>query len=335
MNTTKPGLARRALPIGIGLLGLLIGAELVCRYALGLGTPPLYEAHPQLEYRLVPSQELQRFGNRISVNRWGMRAADFEATKASPDELRVLVMGDSIVNGGSQIDQSELSTSLLQVSLHKALGRPVTVGNASAGSWGPGNWLAHARLFGFLDADVVVLVLGSGDHADNPLFRPLDVDHPTEPPVLALQEAVQRYLPRFLPMAWRPIPSDQPSPSADPVADSARGLADLEAFLRLAQADGRRVIVFHHPDRDELVKGFYLPGFNEERALLQRLRLPLIELRMAYASEGEALYRDGVHHNARGQQVLAQALHGAVLEAVAPTRPVLQSPLASPSTASP
>ncbi len=48
-------------------------AELFSRSILGLGDPPLYVADPQIEYMLLPEQDVLRFGNRILVNQWGMR----------------------------------------------------------------------------------------------------------------------------------------------------------------------------------------------------------------------------------------------------------------------
>lgn len=324
MNTRPAWRASRALPLLALAVALLAAAELACRGVLGLGTPPLYEADAGFEYRLRPNQDLHRFGNHIFVNRWGMRAPDFEAGKADAGELRVMVMGDSVVNGGSQIDQDDLGTTLLQARLQAELGRPVTVGNISAGSWGPGNWLAYAQRFGFFDADVVALVLGGGDQADNPSFAPLGINHPTQRPLLAMEEAVQRYLPRFLPEPLRTAWSLQPAgPQAPVQADaqaSARGLADLETFLRLAGADGRSVVVFYHPDRDEMLSGRPIDGHDQIGMLVRRLSLPFIELRVPYQRAGLSIYRDNIHHSAQGQRVMADALHAAVVPALVQAR---------------
>ena len=328
MNAPAPRRARRVLSFAVALVLLLAGAELASRTVLGLGTPPLFEADPLIEYRLKPSQDVQRFGNRVSINRWSMRSPDFDAHKTQANELRVMVFGDSVVYGGNQIDQQQLSTTLLQASLQSALDRPVTVGNVSAGTWGPGNWLGYARHFGFMDADLVLLVIGSEDYADNPTFAPLDIDHPTEWPVWALQEAALRYLPRYLPFGSTPLPQSDTSPHPSEVA---RGQADLADFLRMAQAGGRRVVVLHHPDRNELLKSRYLPGFDWERKLVQSLRIPFIEMRIAYASAGEAIYRDDVHHSVLGQKVMAQALETAASMALGA---VPKSPQPPPTRAS-
>jgi len=313
--------ARRSGWALLGLVVLLAAGEMVARLGLGLGTPPLYEADPDVEYRLKPLQSVKRFGNAIEVNRWGMRSDDFGPRKTREDELRVLVFGDSVINGGAVIDQADLATARLQRQLTAALQHPVVVGNVSAGSWGPGNWLGFARRFGWLDADLVILMVNSGDHADNPSFGPLGIDHPTEAPTLALQELMQRYLPRYLP-ALAPRASDEPTApvvSAGPSdRETLRGQADLAAFLSLAQQDGRRLLVVQHPDRAELLTGQYESGYAIQAATLRGIGLDLIEMRPALAGTGEANYRDNIHHTPTGQRALADGLTALAL-------PLLQS----------
>jgi hypothetical protein len=160
-----------------GILIILFGfgsaAEWFARARLGLGNPPLSVTHPTIEYLFKPNQDVLRFGNRVRINAYGMRSDDFPTNKAQ-DEFRVLVFGDSVLNGGNLTDQKELATELLSVRLEQALERPVVVGNVSAGSWGPGNWLGYAREYGFFDADAVVLLISTHDYRDNPTFEPLN-----------------------------------------------------------------------------------------------------------------------------------------------------------------
>jgi len=116
-----------------------------------------------------------------------------------PGVLRILFVGDSVINGGSQIDQSDLATTLLQDRLSRATGRRVQVGNASAGGWGPPNEIAYLKRFGFFDADIVVYVWSSHNycnvHHSQIAGGP---DFPTRAPVLALQEAIIRYIPLII-----------------------------------------------------------------------------------------------------------------------------------------
>jgi lysophospholipase L1-like esterase len=308
------------LPIWVVALLLFaalgISAEALSRWVLGLGTPPLYEADAGFEYRLRPDQDLYRFGNHIVVNRWGMRSDDFGKTKVNPSELRVMVFGDSVVNGGSEVGHQALATTLLQETLQQTLARPVVVGNISAGSWGPGNWLAYAQRFGFFEADLVVLVVGSGDARDNPVFGPLSINQPTEQPALALQEAVLRYLPRYLPEQMTSLLIEQPPLAlTSPVTTDAnaqdpteRGLDDLRRFLTLASGEGRQVVVFHHPGRSETDSGQMDAGHAEIVTLVQGMGLHLVELREDYRQAREPVYRDAVHLTVSGQRVLASVL---------------------------
>ena len=185
---------------------IFVSLELFARYGLGLGTPPLSVVHPTIEYLYKPDQDVYRFGNHFIVNHYGMRSRDFSAHKSDLAEYRVMVFGDSVVNGGNLTDHANLATTMLESRLSDRLKRPVIVGNISAGSWGPGNWLAYGKEYGFFDADCVILVISSHDAEDNPTFEPLNPNtHPTEKPLLALSEAVFRYLPRYLPAAIRDV----------------------------------------------------------------------------------------------------------------------------------
>lgn len=230
---------RRKLFLVLLALAVIVSGELFCRMVLGLGDPPLYVTDPQIEYMMKPDQDVKRFGNHVFVNHWGMRSPEISQHKQNTDEIRVLIFGDSVVNGGSETDQSLLATTLMQQRLQTTLGRPVVVGNISAGSWGPGNWLAYAKRYGFFDADVLVLVVNSGDFADNPTFAPLKSSHPTQKPLLALQEAVFRYLPRYLPSfdQFSNTPTNLPTVAISAEA-IAQGDSDLRQFLTLAQAGG-------------------------------------------------------------------------------------------------
>src|SRR3984957_16390392 len=74
---------RKLLPrILIVIFLALISAELVCRYAIGLGDPPLYVADSKMEYLLQPSKTYYRFHKRFSVNQYGMRSDGFPQEKS-------------------------------------------------------------------------------------------------------------------------------------------------------------------------------------------------------------------------------------------------------------
>lgn len=74
-----------------------------------VGLPVPCEADPVHEYRLRPGQDHRRFGNRILVNAAGMRSPPV-APVPETGTLRLLVLGDSVVNGGAETDHADLAT---------------------------------------------------------------------------------------------------------------------------------------------------------------------------------------------------------------------------------
>ncbi len=287
----------------------LAASELVARLAFGLGTPPLVVSHPTNEYMMRPDQDVRRFGNRYIVNRYGMRSEPFEGRKTG---LRILVFGDSVVNGGSQTDQDDLATSLVGKALIGKGLKNVTVGNISAGSWGPGNWLAYAREYGFFEADAVVLVISSHDYADNPTFAPLDRDHPSQKPLLALQELAGRYVPGALLKMFGRAMSPQRSVGNEKDEEAvAKGLADLRSFLRLAAEASPHVLVLQHLTRDEILGPAAEPGYFRIRKICEEAGLRPVSMEARFResmARGEVPYRDDIHPNAEGQRVMAEVI---------------------------
>jgi hypothetical protein len=134
----------------VGFALVLVGGEAFARYRLGLGTPPLSMTHPKIEYMYQPNQDVYRFGNHFIVNQYGMRSLPFPQKKQDQNEYRIMVFGDSVLNGGNLTDHQALATTLLADRLSQESSKKVIVGNISAGSWGPGNWLAYAQEYGMI-----------------------------------------------------------------------------------------------------------------------------------------------------------------------------------------
>jgi hypothetical protein len=297
----------------IAVIALLAGGELFARYYVGLGDPPLSQTHPTIEYYFKPHQNVRRFGNVFRTNRYGMRSDDFPPQKRTPDELRVMVYGDSVVNGGNLTDHSRLATTYLQNRLANELRRPVFVGNISAGSWGPPNELAYLRQFGFLDADIVVLVLSSSDYDDAPTFEPLNpLTHPTQAPVSALWEGITRYLPRYINGTMinesGTVPDVQQVPNK---ADVEASLSAEREFLETAKTHGVKVLLVQHWTESELRSRHPLQGHTEIRRIATEAAVPIsddADKLQAHLDAGKTPFRDDIHLNDEGQLALAELL---------------------------
>ena len=297
------------------IVTLFAGGEWFARAQLGLGTPPLYVPDALTEYRLKPDQEINRFGNRIAVNAFSMRSAPLAPVRDQSLQ-RVLIFGDSVLWGGSVLDQNLIATDLLQKSGN------FEVGNVAAPSWGPGNWLGWAQRYGFLEANTVVLVISSHDAADNPSSETFlgNRNQPLHPPVSALWEGFNRYfLPRFKALLPSAPPADSDSTYAAPTSANdarvQRSLGDLRTLIKLARTSGARVLAVQFADREEAASGKLKPGNRWISELLQSQNVTTVQAGPIFRSCGpiSTLYIDGIHpYTASGQACLAKTIERAL-----------------------
>jgi lysophospholipase L1-like esterase len=319
----------------LALVGLLVAGELVARFYLQLGEPPLSMFDADMEYRFQPWQTCHRFGHLIHYNAYSQRADDYPPHKSSPDELRVMVIGDSVVNGGAPTDQSEVCTSVLQQMLRREFDhRTIYVGNASAASWGPPNELAYVQKFGLFDADVVVLVFNSEDAGDAPTFAPVigSSDFPDHRPISALWEGIAHYGPGQLARFHLDFFSGSPGPASSlpgevgiPMCISA-----IQDMVKIGRESGAKVIIgqqMEQIDQAPVEERDFLPAAHDliQWAARQSGVEPVEwhDQFVASMRAGQMPYRDYIHPNAVGSRIIAEALFPAVREALlqATTRP--------------
>lgn len=289
------------------VLLLFLAAEVFVRVKLGLGNPTLFFADSELEYAYVANQRTRRFGNWITINRWHMRAPDFADTKASDDELRVIVLGDSVIFGGQHVDDADVCSAIAGRLLQQRTGRPTVVGNASAGSWGPPNLLAFVRRFGTLSADAVVIVLSSHDAEDVigkwfPVGR--SPSYPDRKPRIALMELAARKVPRLMDHSPPPTPG-----VVRPADDDA--IPDFRQLLALLRERGVPTVFFLHWEQRELKANQADPGMQRLIDASRDEGIEPISLRPIFEAN-PAGYRDNIHPSATGQHLLGQAIADAV-----------------------
>lgn len=297
----------------IGLLALGAG-EIFARVVLGLGTPPLTIAHPTIEYMFRPNQDVMRFGNRQLYNEYGMRS---ERLPAAGEEGIVLVIGDSVINGGNLTDHADLATTIAG---HED--RHHFYANISAGNWGPGNQLAYLQNFGTFGADAAILVLNTDDIDDIPTFGPINpATSPLENPTTALGEAIMRYLPRYLPDAMsallRPSVVQHPYPQQTAELGGPEYLVGL--FSLFAETSIPVCIVLHRrlEEQEELLPQ-NLPSISD---LASEWGIATVETWPEFTRGDDApadFYRDSIHINEAGQAVLVGVLYDCINQAVIP-----------------
>jgi len=286
----------RIVAYALGALVLLAAAgEVVLRFALGLGNPVLIQADPACAYILKPDQDVFRFFAHTHINRYGMRSDEVGAHR--PDALRLLFVGDSIAYGTSRVDQREIFTELLHRDLPAVVNRPVEVLNASAGAWAPDNELSYLRSRGTFDANVVLLVLNNGD-----------LTQPRATLEAVGGEVFTRYLrPRMTHWMERNDAGDSVDANAGQVARD--NLADLDSIDELVTSQGVRLIVIFIPFRKDI------PARSQDsESAIQRWAaahcVAMFDLTAAETpyTAAEITLDNGVHFNAKGNLILAQAI---------------------------
>lgn len=179
------------LLIVVALLFLIL-CEVILREGWGFCDTVLMQESERYEYIAQPNQDRMRFRHHVIYNSLSMRSS--EPQKGS---VRILGLGDSVINGGVLTDQDSLATTLLSSALSDTLHQEVQILNISAGSWGPDNCNAYLEEKGYFDAKVMLLVVSSHDAYDNMDFKPtvgVHVSFPSKQYISAIVELFDRYL---------------------------------------------------------------------------------------------------------------------------------------------
>ncbi len=288
------------------VIGCLLLAEGGLRLILGLGNPPIYIADDEIGYLLAPNQNLKRMGNQITVNQYSMRSEAISESK--PDSLwRVLLLGDSIINGGWWTDQQETIAAVLQQKLSSEA-NSVEVLNASANSWGPHNELAYIKRFGVFESQILIVVINTDDlfaTAPNSLVVGRSSNYPERKPVLALIEAYERFIAKP-----QPLPNQKPEPG-DRVGFN---LAAIKEMNEIAQSQNSRFILAMTPLLRELEgtgsRDYEQKARNRLQEFTAQAKITYIDFLPLFADfpQPEFLYRDHIHLSPQGNHFVSETL---------------------------
>ncbi|MCF2444232.1 hypothetical protein L0657_09705 [Dyadobacter sp. CY345] len=263
-------------------------AELVLRYKYGFCNAPLYVSDPDFEYIYAPNQEVKRFGNVVRTNNFSMRNDPLSPA----DSIVILLIGDSVVNGGSLTDQDSLASGFLEKRLSSTLNTRVRVLNISAGSWGPDNVAAYLKKFGLFKAKLICLVTSSHDAHDimgHESIIGIDPNMPDKQYPSAILEVWERYkylYPYYIEYYSAKIPFFSTQKEIDPVAQKPK--TDSLAIKIEARRDEK--IISEKPDDGGIRKsgiGFN-PGYAELVKMAKDNNIPFFIYLHPEISEVEA-----------------------------------------------
>ncbi|MCC3431658.1 MAG: SGNH/GDSL hydrolase family protein [Microcoleus sp. PH2017_25_DOB_D_A] len=307
--------------------GLWVAIEVLLRVLLGFGNPLIYMADDECGYLLAPNQRVRRLGNRIEINEYSMRTGSIAPTP-TPETLRILLLGDSVANGGWWTDQTDTISEIMarQLSLQvqnltsdsqsgaKVNYSDVEVLNASANSWGPRNQLAYAKRFGVFGAKVLVLLLNTDDlFASAPCAEVVgrDRSYPDRQPRSATLELLSRYL---LPT----LPARQLAP---PAAESDVVGCNLEAIhqiQKIAVSANVKFLLAVTPKRGEFgdsgSRDWEIKARERLAELVEREKityidfLPIFNCAANCAAQISTLYRDSIHLSPQGNQLVSKTI---------------------------
>ncbi len=295
---------KRNLIVGGSLfLFILITGELLGRY-YGLTAYPLYQASEAYEYIHAPNQHVRIYGNLYQTNEFSMRSKPL----SEDDSTIVLLIGDSLVNGGNATDHDSLASTILENSLSNYFRSNVRVLNIAEGSWGPDNAAAYIREKGVFNADLILLVFSSGDAFDNMQHTPVVGIH-------------GQYPDKYAPLAWELILSKgwgrikyylgiktTNSNPNEPVHEIVEEVFNpgFQAFKNLSDSTAIPLHFYLHAGVKELERGALEDSGKLIIDFCQQYNIPYtIELDK---NIDRSHYMDKVHYNNKGQKFLAANL---------------------------
>ncbi|MEH1871080.1 SGNH/GDSL hydrolase family protein [Nostoc sp.] len=300
------------------VVGLFVIIEIGLRSLFGFGNPLIYISDEQIGYLLAPNQRTRRFGNRIEINEYSMRGSPLKKTPA-PFGLRILLLGDSIANGGWWTDQTNTISTMMMRSLASCTNsnyQEVEVLNASANSWGPRNELAYLEKFSTFNAQAVVLLINTDDlFATAPTSLPVgrDRNYPNSKPPLALVEVWQRYIVKQQPIPEIEAVQNEPG---DRVGINLEAIGKIQALTRPTNSQFLLVMtpllreIGAGPRDYEIIARQRLNDYTKVQQINYIDFLPIFNS----ITNPQALYHDHIHLNLQGNKFVSEITLRSLLE---------------------
>lgn len=293
--------------IAISICLVLIAlSEFTLRFVFGFCDAVLYQSSPAYEYIAQPNQHRYRFFSHIDYNSYSQRSEEPDSTKTI-----VLGLGDSVILGGTMLDQDSVATTLFS----KETGMQML--NISSGSWGPDNCAAYLKEKGTFGAKAMVLVCSSHDAFDVMSHVPVVGIYPNYPDKqykLAIWEVIDRYLMPRIKVYFRGKQLLDPDAQVVEKVKSDEGVANkalnfdpgFDQLLQISDEKHIPFFIYLHPEVGEVMSRKYKEGGLMIMEWAKTHHIKLID----GLNEGVTvdMYRDVIHLNEKGQRNLANSL---------------------------
>ena len=302
------------LAVAIFLLTL---SEIVLR-ATGLTSFPVFLVDPSLGYLPVPNQS----GRFLDRNRWSFndRSMATAAPWNSALNSNLLLIGNSIVEGGNPIDQDDRLGTMLQADL----GRSFAVWPIAAGGWSNLNEVNYLKRFDDVSraSDFFVWEYMAGGLSEVSKWRGKYLN-PTSHPWFATWYVARRYmLPRFIDFGESELP-----PTGGVTQEN---LSSFEAMLAQLSTHSKFAVpgvIFLYPESCRLIiarQGLeWLPERRQIEAIAARHGIMVVDIARD-PSWNSSLYRDPTHPTPAGNQVLGRILSEAVRNTAPRKQPLVE-----------
>lgn len=290
----------------LGIFLIVILLEIILRYVFGFCDAVLYQSSPAYEYIAQPNQHRYRFFSHIDYNSYSQRSEEPDSTKTI-----VLGLGDSVIFGGTMLDQDSIATTLFS----KETGMQML--NISSGSWGPDNCAAYLKEKGTFGAKAMVLVCSSHDAFDVMSHIPVVGIYPNYPDKqykLAIWEVIDRYLMPRIKVYFRGKQLLDPDAQVVEKVKSDEGVAKkalnfdpgFDQLLQISEEKHIPFFIYLHPEVGEVMSRKYKEGGLMIMEWAKTHHVKLID----GLNEGVTvdMYRDVIHLNEKGQRNLANSL---------------------------
>ena len=302
----KKLVSKKWITISVSLLVLFVFVEIILRYVFGFCDAVLYQSSPAYEYIAQPNQHRYRFFSHIDYNSYSQRSEEPDSTKTI-----VLGLGDSVIFGGTMLDQDSIATTLFS----KETGMQML--NISSGSWGPDNCAAYLKEKGTFGAKAMVLVCSSHDAFDVMSHIPVVGIYPNYPDKqykLAIWEVIDRYLMPRIKVYFRGKQLLDPDAQVVEKVKSDEGVANkalnfdpgFDQLLQISEGKHIPFFIYLHPEVGEVMSRKYKEGGLMIMEWAKTHHIKLID----GLNEGVTvdMYRDVIHLNEKGQRNLANSL---------------------------